>query len=335
MKIKKVVATLTVATVLFSSQLAHLWASPSSVGTINNGNKQYAPISTIVTQMGGQVQFNEADKTTTYTINGKKVIIDDKLSFAQIDGTYVPYETKTIGDWTIPVFRTPVSNGGNTYVPVDFLVSKVGLKLDVKDNQVAFEAVGDNNSTSTVATVNVPSTGGSQSSSNSGSTKSTGVVESNRPVSNPTKPSSGGNSNSGGTTTPSSGSGSGTTQPTKSPTYTGSDVKQKLYGLGFVDKNGGLTLNPYGANGGANYSQLGFTVGSGNRDMSLLIYQSSPEIDQKIKTALNWILPTKGGTLYGIIDNAGLQSQTVELDGRTVTIRVTSYGVALDFGPVK
>jgi FOG: Glucan-binding domain (YG repeat) len=117
--------------------------------------------------------------------------------------------------------------------------------------------------------------------------------------------------------------------------YNGSDIKQKLYGLGFVDKNGGLTLNPYGAKGGSNYSQLGFTVGSGDRDMSLLIYQSSSEIDKKIRSSLNWILPTKGDYLYNVIDTKDLTSQTLELDGRTITIRVTSYGVALDFGPIK
>jgi Bacterial surface proteins containing Ig-like domains len=123
------------------------------------------------------------------------------------------------------------------------------------------------------------------------------------------------------------------TIPTKG--YTGAYVKQNLYSLGFVDKNGGLTLNPYGAKGGSNYSQLGFTVGSGNRDMSLLIYQSSPEIDQKIKVILNWILPTKGLYLYNVLDTPTLKSKTLELDGRTVIIRVTSYGVALDFSKIK
>lgn len=120
-----------------------------------------------------------------------------------------------------------------------------------------------------------------------------------------------------------------------STVYNGTDIKQKLYNLGFVDKNGGLTLNPYGANGGANFAQMGFTVGSDNRDMTLGVYQSNSEIDKKIKTILNWILPTKGDYLYNLLDTNSPQSQTLQLDGRTITVRVESYGIALDFSPVK
>lgn len=323
MNVKKVVATLAVATVVFSSQLAHLWASPSNVETITNDNKKYAPINNIIKQMGGQVTVYEDGKTPVYTINNNKVIVDEKWAFALINGEYVPYETKNMGDWTVPVYRTPVSKYGNTYVPINFLVSEVGLKLNVKDTQVTFDAVGENNSTATVDTVNVPSTSGSQSSSNTGSSS---IVESNRPASNP-KPSSGGNSNSGGTST------SNTTQTI----YTGSEVKQKILdsNLGFAKLYSGLTLNPYGPQADSKFTTLEYTVGTGNRDMSLSIYQSSPEVDQKIKTILNMILPTQGSKLYSILDTPGLTTQTIELDSRTILIRVENYGLIVDFSPIR
>jgi hypothetical protein len=161
-------------------------------------------------------------------------------------------------------------------------------------------------------------------------------VESNRPISNnPSKPSSGGSSNSGGTSTSGGSGGSGATQPTHSATYTGSEVKEKLYGLGFVDLNGGLTLNQYGAKGAINFTKMDFSVLSNKYDMNLTILQSDPETDQKIKTILNWILPSQGNHLYSILDTSGLQSQTLELEGRTVNIRVQNYGIAIDFGPIK
>ncbi|MBV7276443.1 cell wall-binding repeat-containing protein [Clostridium sp. PL3] len=124
------------------------------------------------------------------------------------------------------------------------------------------------------------------------------------------------------------------------PGHSGNHIRQQILtgNLGFVDydSNGsGLILNPYGANGDDKFTELGFTVGSGNRDMSLSIFRSSPEVDQKIKTILNMILPTQGDKLYSILDTAGLKTQTVELDGRIITIRVESYGLIVDFGPVK
>lgn len=119
-----------------------------------------------------------------------------------------------------------------------------------------------------------------------------------------------------------------------STVYNGADIKQKLYGLGFVDHNNGLIINPYGANGAINFTSLDFTTGSGDRDMTLTIMQSNSDTDKKIKTILNWILPTKGDYLYSVLDTNGLKSQTIELDGRTINIRVQSFGIVLDFGPM-
>ena len=123
---------------------------------------------------------------------------------------------------------------------------------------------------------------------------------------------------------------------TNAPTtvYNGADIKQKLYSLGFVDHNGGVIINPYGAKGAVNFTSMDFTVGSGSRDMTLIVMQSNSEIDKKVKTILNWVLPTQGNYLYNLLDTNSPQSQTLQLDGRTVTVRVESYGIALDFGPM-
>lgn len=126
------------------------------------------------------------------------------------------------------------------------------------------------------------------------------------------------------------------------PGHSGNHIKQQLYDLGFVNYGGGydsdgngLMINPYGSQGSSKFTTLEYTVGTGNRDMSLSILRSDPEVDQKIKTILNMILPTQGDKLYSILDTPGLKTQTVELDGRTILIRVENYGLIVDFGPVK
>jgi|GEM_PF-4787938 len=303
-------------------------AEEKSVATINEGNLTYAPINTIVSQMGGQVKRDEANMNTTITINDKTIKIDDNFGFAEVNGQYVPYETKDIQGFKIPIFKKPVIKDGIAYVPVEFLKSSVGLKLDVKDGQVAFNTVGGGNSTTTVATVSVPSSSSSQSSSKSSSSSSTGVVEVNRPVSNPSTPSSGSSNNSGGTTKPSN------PAPQQQTIYTGSEVKQKLYSLGFINKGSGLVLNKYGVANDTSSDYIHYNVLSGNYDMNLTILASTPEVDQKIRTILSWILPTKGNQLYSILDNASLKSQTITLDGRKISIDVEQTFIGVDFGPI-
>jgi hypothetical protein len=291
----------------------------NSVAVIQESGYPYAPVNTIVQKMGGTVQRNDTDKFTTFTINGKNVRIDDTWSFAVVDGNYIPYETRTLGGFTIPVFSKPIIQNGNVYVPVDFLKSSVGLQLSVTGNTVTFNAVGDGNSTAKVATVTKPSTGGTQSSSKGGSEN----IESNRPIPQPTPTS---NTNTTPVATPNP-------QPTHAPVYNGNEIKQKLYSLGFVDIRGGLTLNPYGSQGAAQFSSMDFSAQSGNIDMNLTIYQSTPEIDQKIQTILNWILPTQGNTLYSILNNSNCSSQTIELDGRTISIDDENRFISICFGP--
>jgi hypothetical protein len=310
-----------------------------SVGAINNGQKVYAPVSTIVQQMGGTIQRNEADKFSTFTINGKILRIDDQWSFAEVDGKFIPYETRVLGGFTIPVFKKPIIKDGNVYVPVDFLKSSVGLLLDVKDDKITFNAVGNGDSTTTVETVTVPSTSGTKPNSNVGA----GNVETNRPATNTTPTT---NTTTTPVVTPKPTPVVVTPKPTpvvvpkptpvvKKTVYTGSTVKQKLYSLGFYSSSGDMYLNKYGKQGADQFDYIAFRVGSGSLDMGMSIFGSNPEVDQKLKTMFSWILPTKGGTLYSILDNPNCKSQTIKLDGRTVSIRVQSSAIDIDFGPIK
>ena len=277
-----------------------------------DGNVPYAPINTIVQQMGGQVERHEADKYTLVTISGKTARIDDTWGFAEIDGKFTPYETTVSNNWTVPTFKKPILKDGNSYVPVTFLTEKLGLKLEVSGDTVTFNTVDGGTAT--------------PSSSDSGNSGATNVVEPNKPASSPTTP-SGGSSDTGGTTTPTPG-------PAKTTTYTGSQVKEQLYGLGFVNYNSGLKLNPYGANGNIEYNYMVFGVLSGNKDMSLLIQNSTPEVDQKIRMVCSYMLPSEGGRLYSILDNPGLSSQTLQMEGRNVAITVANYGIVIVLGPI-
>ena len=53
----------------------------------------------------------------------------------------------------------------------------------------------------------------------------------------------------------------------------------------------------------------------------------------KLKTILNWILPTKGNDLYTIISNPTVENQTIKLDGRTVIITVKATSTVISFSP--
>ncbi|OAA87782.1 cell wall-binding repeat-containing protein [Clostridium ljungdahlii] len=119
------------------------------------------------------------------------------------------------------------------------------------------------------------------------------------------------------------------------PGYTGSQIKQKLYSLGFFDKRGGMALNKYGSQGVDEYDGVTYSTYHDSRDINISIYASNSEIDTKIHTMLNWILPTKGDTLFSILENPNLNSQTLELDGRTISITVQPAFISINFGPIK
>jgi len=318
-----------------------------SVDIMQQSGRPYAPVNIIVQQMGGTTERNEADKFSTFTINGKILRIDDQWGFAEVDGKFMTYETRVLGGYTIPVYKKPILKDGNVYVPVDFLKSSVGLLLDVKDDKITFNAVGDGNSTTTVATETVASTSEANPTANQG----IGNIESNRPTTKPATPTT--NTNTTPVVTPKPSTPVVVTPtplaPKPKPTpaapkptsvvpvtktvYNGSEIKEKLYSLGFFSTGKNLALNKYGPEGADQFTYAVFMVSSGNIDMELGIRGSDPQSDQKYKTIFNWILPTKGNSLYSIVDNVNLKSQTLKLDGRTVRIQVLSDEVVLTFGP--
>lgn len=128
--------------------------------------------------------------------------------------------------------------------------------------------------------------------------------------------------------------GAWTTRPS-GDIYTGAEIKDKVRSLGFADENGGMTLNPNGVSGSDQTDYMAFNTLSGKNDMSLMILCTNSEVEHKTRTILNWILPTQGNTLYSILDDTNLKSQTLELDGRTVTIDSQQRYLGVIFGPIK
>jgi hypothetical protein len=336
---KNYIAGAVIATVLTLNLFCPIRANAEvqKVAIIEQGGKTFVPIKAVTEKMGGNITRKEEDKAYFFSINGKTVRLDDNIPFGSVDGQFAPFETRDVRGYKVPVFNKAIYKDGDIYVPINFLTDSVGLKLEAKDGQVAFDdnRNKDDNSNNTVVTLNP----------NSGSSSNSQVVESNRPVTKPTTPTNNGGNTSGSTTTPTQPTtqpSGGTTTPTQTEppkaqptkTYTGSQVKQKLYGLGFFDYGGGMAYNIYGKDGLSQYTYLSLMPLSGTYDMSFTIKNSNPEIDQKIKTILGYILPTESGKLYSILDNPQLKAQTLTMDGRSVEIMIESYGIVIAFGPI-
>lgn len=320
-------------------------AEESKVAVIQDNGRTLVPVKILTEKMGGRVTRNDDEKHYIFSVDGKNIKIADNIPFGSVNGTFAPFETRDVSGYKIPVYSKPIYKDGEIYVPITFLIDSVGLKLEAKDGQVAFETVAGSDK---VATSTIPT-----SKNGSGSDK---VDESNGPATKSSTP-TGNGGNSGNTTTPTqptnpstggnNGGDTSSSKPTTSqkpskpkpkpqPTkiYTGSQVKEKLYGLGFTEKNGGLRYNPHGANADGAYDYATFSVLSGNNDMYLLIQDSDPAFDQKLSTIFSYILPSSGGTLYSILDNSNVQSQTIQLDGRTISIDIYNYGIGVSFGPI-
>lgn len=338
---KNYIAGAVIATVVTLNLFCPIRANAEfeKVAIIEQGGKTFVPIKAVTEKMGGNITRKDEDKAYFFSINGKTVRLDDNIPFGSVDGQFAPFETRDVRGYKVPVFNKAIYKDGDIYVPINFLTDSVGLKLEAKDGQVAFDTpVGNNSGKETVAVLN-PTSPANGASSNSQ------VVESNRPVTKPTTPTNNGGNTGGSTTTPTQPTtqpSGGTTTPTQTEppkaqptkTYTSSQVKQKLYGLGFFDHNSGVSYNIYGKDGLSQYTYLDFKPLSETYDMAFTIKNSNPEIDQKIKTILGYILPTESGKLYSILDNPQLKAQTLTMDGRSVEIMIESYGIVIAFGPI-
>lgn len=124
------------------------------------------------------------------------------------------------------------------------------------------------------------------------------------------------------------------TKPSTKAVYNGSAIKEKVRTIeGVFDFNGQLALNRYGKQGASQYTYFCYNVLSGSKDINFTIMGSNADVDKKINTILRWILPTKGNTLISILDNPKVKSQTLNLDGRKITIQVENAFISINFGP--
>lgn len=135
--------------------------------------------------------------------------------------------------------------------------------------------------------------------------------------------------------------GGGLTQPTQAPAqkqkvYTGSQVKQKLYGLGFKESKSGAMIYNTNVSNIYDVSHLyaDFYIEGGEVDMRMGIMNSNPAFDQKLRMVFAYILPSSGGRLYSILDQPNVKSPTLTMDGRKICITIKSYGIDVTFGPI-
>lgn len=143
MKNKILAVVLSAIVLLYFGVLpVHAETAKKTVDGIDVNGAVYAPVDAIITDMGGTAKLDK-DKFYTFAINNKKLYIPTTLSFAEVDGKFVPYGTKTVGGFTVPVYTKPVEKDGEVFVPADFLKSSMGLNLSVKDDKITFDAKSD------------------------------------------------------------------------------------------------------------------------------------------------------------------------------------------------
>lgn len=123
----------------------------------------------------------------------------------------------------------------------------------------------------------------------------------------------------------------------KQPVYNGDAIKHKLYSLGFVDESSqtmSFAVLKQGAGQDVTLEVGVRGVDPTGCDMDLSFSVNNPAMD-KIKTILNWILPTRGNDLYTMLNNPAVRTVTFELDGRKVILIVEQTYVNIWFGPTK
>lgn len=124
-------------------------------------------------------------------------------------------------------------------------------------------------------------------------------------------------------------SGAWTTNTTSSSSSTGgvrtgAELLPKLYELGFFDSYNdsnciAVKYNPYGKKGLNAFDVMSISIyKSGEHDIGMSIYRSTPEGNEKLKSILNFIVPNKGNELFDKIMSD--TQQTVYIDGRTIQI---------------
>ncbi|WP_416828447.1 GW domain-containing glycosaminoglycan-binding protein [Ectobacillus polymachus] len=120
-----------------------------------------------------------------------------------------------------------------------------------------------------------------------------------------------------------------------SVTYTADTVKQKAYSLGFFDRGNVLVYNKNGQSGNASDDLLYLKpIGKGDTDIQLTAVSPDPSVLSILKDLGATILPTGSQQFYDTLKN-NPESQTLQLDGRTIQVNVTGFSkVDIKFGPI-
>lgn len=250
-----------------------------------------------------------------YNINldGKLITIYEEAPYIFVDGKMVVLKSEVISadglEFNFPVMQTPAKEGDGFLIPMYVVEKSLGIKGN--EDGIVIEKTEEENKEDTNTDNN---------NSNSGSNNSGNNGPSNSGSSN-NGPSNNGNSGNNGNTE--SNGNSGNTNTTQKP------EQSKPTGMAFSTFAG--KLSSLGFDGDGNYFENGIQMGviyATNSEASFMLKQNSSSFNSVVKNCLNMLLPNGGNKVYDIISNQ-FSNQTIEMDGRIVTIEQTSIGVGV------
>lgn len=230
------------------------------------------------------------------TFDGKLVTIYEEAPCIFIDGKMTVLKTEVISadglEYNFPVMQTPAKEGDGFLIPMFVVEKNLGIKGS-EEGIVVEKPKEDTNTGNNNSNSGSNNSGSSNNGSNSG------------------------NSGNNGTTTPAPKPDPKPEQP-KPTGMAFSTFASKLPSMGFDD------LGTYWENG----SKLG-TARADSNQAGFILYQNSSTFNGVIKNCLNMLLPTGGNKVFDIISSP-FSNQTLELDGRIVTIEQYPQGVRVN-----
>ena len=247
------------------------------------------------------------------TLDGKLVTIYEEAPYIFVDGKMTVLKTEVISadglEYSFPVMQKPTKEGDGFLIPMFVVEKSLGIKGSEegivvetpKEDEKEDANTGNDNSNS-----------GSNNSGNNGSSNNNGNSGNNG--NNDSNNGNSGNNGNGGTTTPAPKPDPKPEQPTgmSFSTFAG-----KLPGMGF---DGGGVYWENGQKMGVVYATSG--------EATFSLRQNSASFNSVVKNCLNMLLPTGGNEVYNIVSNP-FSNQTIEVDGRVVSIEQTSVGVGI------
>ncbi|WP_195572815.1 hypothetical protein [Clostridium paraputrificum] len=228
------------------------------------------------------------------TLNGKSITIYEEAPYIFVDGRMTVLKTEVISadglEYNFPVMQKPTKEGDGFLIPMFVVEKSLGIKGTEEGIVVETPKEDEKENINT-----------GNSNSNSGSNNS------------------GNNGNSGNTTL----------TPKPDPTPTPDQKPEQPSGMSF--STFASKLPGMGFDGSGVYWENGQKMGvvyatSGEATFSLR--QNSASFDSVIKNCLNMLLPTGGNKVYNIVSSS-FSNQTIEVDGRVVSMEQTSVGVGI------